>query len=446
MTVSPFDSKIQGGLFSDPELSPLFSDEVVISAMVDVEVGLAKVQGELGIIPASAAHAIAKAANSFIPDFEVIAASTEVTGVATITLVQQLRDAAGDAGGYVHWGATSQDIIDTALVLRLQKALKVIVHRLGVTCSELANLANENRHTVMLGRTRSQQAMPTTFGLKAAGWLDALLNANQALNEFSPQLLRVQLGGGVGTLAALGDQGISVVDGLASELGLQTSELPWHTNRTSMAAFAGHLSIITGTLGKIGQDIVLLAQTEVGELTLAGGGGSSTMPQKVNPIAAETLVSLARMNAGLIGNMHQALIQEHERGGPGWQLEDLSLPQMVVACGAALRHAGKILGGMNVNSERMQINLNASNGLILAEAAIFALSEHMDRASAGALVKEAVSEVVASGDHLIEILKSKSDTAIDWAYLADPKHYLGSNEVLINRALERLNKFKNRHI
>ena len=151
------------------------------------------------------------------------------------------------------------------------------------------------------------------------------------------------------------------------------------------------------------------------------------------------------MNAGLIGNMHQALIQEHERGGPGWQLEDLSLPQMVVACGAALRHAGKILGGMNVNSERMQINLNASNGLILAEAAIFALSEHMDRASAGALVKEAVSEVVASGDHLIEILKSKSDTAIDWAYLADPKHYLGSNEVLINRALERLNKFKNRH-
>jgi len=443
MTVSPFDSAIFGRLYSDPELLPLFGGDAVIDAMVEVEVALAKVQGGLGIIPAKAAREIAKAGASFQPDFEAIAEGTKSSGVAVIALVDQLRSAAGDAGQYVHWGATSQDIIDTGLVLRLKKALDIINRRTGVAAQTLAHLTGTHRQTIMCGRTRSQQALPVTFGLKAAGWLDALLDSRTSFDELLPRLLKVQFGGAAGTLAALGDAGIAVSDGLARELELQAASAPWHTNRTSFVQFASHLCVTTGVLGKIGQDIILLSQSEVGEVRQGdGGGGSSTMPQKSNPVIAETLVALARMNAGLLGTMAQAQIQEHERGGPGWQLEDLTLPQMVVACGAALQHTQNMLSELVVDKKRMRQNLDASGGLILAEAATFALAEKIGRADAQALVKKTLAEALSSSQNLIDLLETKTDAPIDWAALANPANYLGVSDALISRVLEKHGKTK----
>ncbi len=440
MAVSPFDSIIQGGLFSDPEIAPLFADEMVVDAMVRVEVALANVQAAMGLIPKEAAAKIEKAAAVFQPDYPEIAASTEESGVPIIALVKQLRKAAGDGGPYVHWGATSQDIIDTGLILRLKETLVVIDRRLELVSGRLADLADTHRQTVMLGRTRSQQAIPTTFGLKAAGWLDGLMSAADNLKDLRPRLLRVQFGGAVGTLAALGGQGPAVADKLAGALELLPAIAPWHTNRTSLVAFADALSLVTGCLGKIGQDMVMLSQTEVAEVQQSGGGGSSTMPQKSNPVRAETLVALARMNAGLVGNMHQAQLQEHERGGPGWQLEELTLPQMVVSCGAALRQMEKLLTGLNVNSDRMARNLAAANGLVLAEAATFALAAHMDRSSAQALVKTAVGDVLNTGQNLMDILKTKTDAPVDWPALAAPANYVGSSEAIISRVLKRYNE------
>lgn len=437
MTVSPFDSKIQGGLFSDPEIASLFSDEAVIGEMVRVEVALAKVQEDMGIIPRDAAMQIEQAAAAFKPDYSDISASTETSGVPTIALVKQLRRVAGDAGPYVHWGATSQDIIDTGLVLRLKEALGILDRRLVSVTALLATLSETHRQTVMLGRTRSQQAMPTTFGLKAAGWLDGLLDAQESLSGLRGRLLRVQFGGAVGTLAALADQGGAVADALAESLGLEKSPMPWHTNRVSIVSFSDTLSLITGCLGKIGQDIVLLSQTEVAEVRQSAGGGSSTMPQKSNPVLAETLVALARMNAGLVGNIHQAQLQEHERGGPGWQLEELTLPQMVVACGASLRKAETLLSGLIVDKDRMRQNIEASNGLVLAEAAAFALSDHMDRATAQALIKETIAAVLNSSQDLISLLKTKTDAPVDWETLANPASFLGVSDVFISQVLAR---------
>lgn len=439
MTVSPFDSKMLGTLYSDPEIAPLFSEATAIQTLVDVEVALAKVQGELGIIPRPAAARIREAASSFEPDIHQLAESTGVSGVATTGLVMQLRRAAGDAGTYVHWGATSQDIIDTGLMLRLQKALTVLERRLNTAMDAVAALAESHRQTVMLGRTRSQQAAPTTFGLKAAGWLNGLIDGHEALDDLRPRLLRVQFGGAVGTLAVFGDKGIAVSNALAKELGLAQSPAPWHSNRTSIVDFASRLALITGSLGKIGQDIVLLSQVEVGELHHNSGGGSSTMPQKSNPILGETLITLARANAGLVGTLFQAQIQEHERGGPGWQLEEMTLPQMVLACGAALRLAEKLLTGLIVDKDRMRQNLDEAKGIVLAEAATFALLEHMSRDKAEALVKDAVTEIRRTSQNLITLLKSKTDVPVDWGKIADPGNYLGVSEDLITRTLSRRN-------
>ncbi|MCK5620698.1 MAG: 3-carboxy-cis,cis-muconate cycloisomerase, partial [Alphaproteobacteria bacterium] len=239
-------------------------------------------------------------------------------------------------------------------------------------------------------------------------------------------------------LAALGARGVEVMEGMGEELGLAVPAGPWHVRRDNLAEFAGWLSIVTGSLGKMGQDVILLAQSEIAEVRPGAGGGSSTMPQKSNPVACEVMVTAAGLNASLISAMHQATIQEHERGGPGWQLEWLTLPQMAVATGAALNHAIAVIEMLEVDAARMRANLDESNGLILAEAATFALAEHMPRPQAQALVKEACSEVPQSGRTLMEILAGKTDAPLDWDTVADPANYLGSANELIDRILSRL--------
>ena len=316
MSISPFDSTIYGGLFADPEILDLFSDAAEIAAMLRMEAALAVAEGEAGVIPNNAARRIAETAGALVIDPASLAAGTASAGAPVPALVVALRDAVGaDAAHYVHWGATSQDVIDTGLVLRLRDVLEIFAARLTALSAQLASLARDHRATLMVGRTRSQQATPTTFGLKVAGWRQPLRRHAVRLDELRPRLVVLSLGGAAGTLAALGDKALAIEAAMARELGLGVPTLPWHSQRDSIAELAGWLSLVTGSLGKIGVDLILLAQSEVREISPGSGGGSSTMPQKANPVGAEALVSLARFNAGLVSSLHHALGPAHERDG-----------------------------------------------------------------------------------------------------------------------------------
>lgn len=455
MTVSLFDSELYGDLFSDREIVALLDDRARLRAMLEVEAALARVQGRLGVIPAAAATRIAEVAESLELDPAALASGTASAGVPVPALVASLRAAVGgEAGAYVHWGATSQDIMDSGLVLRLRAVLDALDGRLAGAIETLAALAQEHRGTVMAARTRSQQALPTTFGLKAAGWLLPLARHRERLAQLRPRLLVVQFGGAAGTLAALGtargEDGVEVMEALATELGLAIPPAPWHSQRDGIAELAAWFALVTGSLGKIGEDLVLLAQSEVGEVTPrggpgggpeggpGGGGGSSTLPQKTNPVAAEALVTLARFNAGLLAPATGALLQAQERGGAAWPLEWLTLPQMAAATGAALRLAAAAFDGLAVDTARMAANLEASNGLILAEAASFALAGHMPRPEAQALVQAACAEAAESGRHLMDVLAEMSEAPLDWAGLKDPAGYLGAADALIDRILASL--------
>ena len=439
MTVTPIDSALHGPLLSDAEVAAELGDAAQLRAMLRVEAALALVQGRLGVIPAEAAARISAVAEALTPDPASLAEATARDGIPVPALVGALRAAAGGpAADHAHWGATSQDVIDTALVLRLKPVLDVFDRRLAALAQSLAALADRHRRTLMVARTRGQQAVPTTFGLKAAVWLAPLLRARQRLDQLRPRLLLLSFGGAAGTLAALGDRGHAVAEALAEELGLGLPPLPWHVQRDGLAELAGWLSLVTGALGKLGQDVLLLAQSEVAELREGGApgrGGSSTMPNKANPVASGVLVTAARLNASLVSALHQALPQEQERGGPGWQLEWLTLPQMLVTAGCALRHAQALLETLDVDPARMRRNLEASNGLVLAEAATFALAEHLSRPQAQDLVKAACAEAKAGGRHLVDLLAETTDAPVEWAKLRDPANSLGTTETFIDRVL-----------
>mgnify|MGYP000051746067 CR=1 FL=1 len=427
---------IFGPLLGDAEAAALLGDRASARAMVEVEIALARVEGRLGVIEPAAAAAIEEALAEFVPDAADLARGTAAAGVPVPALVAQLRrQVGGEAGGLVHWGATSQDIVDTALVLRLRDVLALLERRLDEVLALLAGLADTHRATPMLGRTRFQQAVPTTFGLKVAGWLVPLLRHRDRLRELRPRLLMVQLGGAAGNLAALGEAGVAVMTGLAAELGLGCPPLPWHNQRDGLAELASWLSLVTGSLGKLGLDVLLLAQNEVGEVREAEGGGSSTMPQKSNPIRAEALVALARRNATLLGAMHGAMAHAHERDGTSWQLEWLTLPDMATATAAALAHAQVLLRTLVVDAGRMRVNLDASLGLFLAEAASFALAPHMPRAEAQALVKAACRDALEQGRDMLGILAQRTTAPVDWDRLRREAEQPPAAASLIDRAL-----------
>jgi 3-carboxy-cis,cis-muconate cycloisomerase len=443
MPFTPADSQIFSPLFGDPELAALLSDEESLRRMLQVEGLLARAEGRLGVIPPEAGEAIAAAALSPTAasriDLEKLRAGVERDGFPVIELVRQLRQWVGEPhGDAVHTGATTQDILDTALVLQLRAALEVIERRLESLISALAHLADRHRHTLMAGRTHSQQAVPVTFGLKAAGWLAPLLRDRDRLRELKLRLLVVQLGGAAGTLAALGERGLEVQQALSAELGLAVPPMPWHTQRDNLAELAGWLSLLTGSLAKMAQDVILLAQSEVGEVQEsadADRGGSSAMPQKSNPVTSELIVALARANAAQLAAMHQAMIQEHERGTHGWQLEWLTLPQMLGSTAAAVRHAGWLAENLQVDEARMAANVRASHGVLLAEALSDALAPSLGRGEAKALVSQAAREAIARGENLVDVVKAKSSADLDWEVLRREDRYLGSVDVWIDRVI-----------
>ncbi len=439
MTADPFSAPSNGQLFASSDVRDILSDERRAAAMVRVECALARANAACGLIPESAAQQIEGALAGFSPDLARLGTGADASGVPVPALVAQLREAVGGSvASYLHWGATSQDIVDTALILVLRDVIAYLDREIAATVQTLTALARRHRKTAMLARTRMQQAGLTTFALKVVSWRQPLVRHRARLGEMRPRILCLQLGGATGTLMPWGRQGSEVSRSMAAELELELQAVPWHTQRDGIVEFAGWLSLVTGALGTIGLDVSLLAQSEVGEVAETaepGRGGSSTLPQKSNPVRSETLVALARYNANAAGAMHQALLHEGERSGSAWALEWLALPGMILAAGGAVEHAKQLVAGLVVNAARMRSNLDATDGLHLAEPAVFALSAHMSRHEAHTLVAEACRQTRQTGQPLLAVLRRLTDAPLDWGRLGDPDCHLGRAVELVDAAL-----------
>jgi 3-carboxy-cis,cis-muconate cycloisomerase len=433
-------------VFSTPELDELFSARSWLQALLDFEAALARVQARAGRVPQSAADAIVAAcrAERFAP--ESLAREAAAAGNPVIPLVRRLAEALPrEAADFVHLGATSQDALDSALMRLCRTGLERIDADLAVVSARCAELADSHRETPMPARTLLQHALPTSFGLKAAGWLDALGDARARLAALGRDGLALQLGGAAGTLAALEPGGTALVRALARELDLSEPALPWHTQRGRVAELACALGVIAGVLGKLALDLALASQTEVGELRETGGparGGSSTLPQKRNPVGAAGALACAKRAPGLVAALLAALPQEHERAVGGWQIEWETLPELFRVTGAAARHLGEALRELEVDAARMRANLSLTGGALLAERLAFALAPKLGRLTAAERVADACRRAEREGLDLRELLARDAELApalsgLDLDELLDPTHYLGAASELVDRALER---------
>jgi 3-carboxy-cis,cis-muconate cycloisomerase len=443
MPVNPADSVVMGTLYGSDAMRAVFDETAHSQRMLDVEAALARVQAKLGIIPADAAVAIERAARIENLQTAELAASARNVGYPVVGLVRGLSRAAGEAGGWTHWGATTQDIMDSGTVLQVRAGLALIREELLAIVAALAAQAERHRHTVMAGRTHLQHALPVTFGLKCAIWAQPLLAHIGRLDQLRPRVEVVSFFGAAGTLASLGTQGVAVMEALAADLGLGAPAAPWHVCRDGLAEAVSYLGLVCGSLAKIATDIILLAQTEVAEVSepyVPGRGSSSTMPQKRNPIASEYILAAARTVQALVPVMMGAMAQDHERATGPWQAEMLALPQCFVLTHGALLHTRAIAEGMVVDAARMRRNLDATGGLIVAEAVMMGLAPKLGRGEAHHVVKHACDAALAEGIPLAAALgREASVTAVLDAdaieRLVDPAAYLGSTDAFIDRVL-----------
>ena len=449
MPINPADGPILGTLYGSDAMRAVFDETMYFQRMLDVEAALARVQARLGIIPAEAAAAIGEAAAKGELRTEALASSARNVGYAVVGLVAELSRGAGEAGGWTHWGATTQDIMDTATVLQVREGLTLIEAEMRAIVAALADQARVHRDTVMAGRTHLQQALPTTFGLKCATWALPFIGYLDRLPELRRRVELVEFGGAAGTLASLGDQGIAVMEGLAAELGLAAPIAPWHVCREGLAETVAYLGLICGSLAKLATDIILLAQTEVGEVAepyVAGRGASSTMPQKRNPIASEYILAAARTVQALVPVMLGAMAQDHERATGPWQGEALALPQAFVLTHGALLHARAIAEGMVVDPARMRRNLDLTHGLIVAEAVMMGLAPHLGRGEAHHVVKHACDIALTEQSPLADaLLRDPAVSArLDRAAIermTDPASYLGSAGAFVDRVLAAAGRY-----
>ena len=421
-----------GSLASTEEIAEVFSDRSVLEALLAFEAGLARAQARLGIIPAEAAEKIAYAAatpDSF--DAAAIARAARQSASIAIPLVKELMQRAGEASRYVHWGATSQDAVDTAMVLLLKQAEAVLARDHLRLKKSLRALSERYRGAAMLARTLLQPAPPTTFGYKVAGWYGAI-DRSWPFGDDLP----LQFGGAAGTLASYGTEGPALTRELATELGLPLCEAPWHTHRDRLARLVAGCGIYTAALGKMARDISLLMQQEVGEVAEAGGG-SSAMPNKLNPSGCAIVLAAANRTPGLVAAFLSGMIQEHERSAGGWQAEWATVSATVEAMGSALAAMVATIDGLAVYRERMRANLAATQGVIFAEKAAMMLTPKLGREAAHALLAEAARSAVAQGRTMREILAQSG--ALDEEQLArldDPHDYLGAAEEFRRKLLE----------
>lgn len=433
-------------MFSTPEMAAIFSPDAHVGRMLEFEAALAQAEAAAGVIPAEAAQAIAAACRVERFDVPALYRAAVPAGTLAIPLVRALTEQVAPEGrDYVHWGATSQDVIDTAMVLQMRDGLSLLIARLldvGDTC---AALAEQHRRTLMPGRTLMQQALPITFGLKAARWLGMTTRQVARLDALRREVLVVQFGGAAGTLASLGADGTRVVELLAERLGLGVPDLPWHAERDRMAEIASALGVVAGAMAKIATDLVLLAQTEVGEVSegaAPGKGGSSAMPQKRNPVDATFALAAARLAMGAVPVVLSGMAQEQERAVGGWQAEWEALPELFLSTASAVERVRQALSGLEVDAERMRGNLDMGGGLLLAESLTMALARRVGRPEAYRLVQAAVARVREEGTTLREAAMADeqiravvTEDEIDQAL--DPAGYLGSTDAFIDRALAR---------
>jgi 3-carboxy-cis,cis-muconate cycloisomerase len=436
-------------LFTTDALRAVFSDRARLARMLEFEAALAHAEASVGVIPQHAADVIATQCDVRYYDVAAIHRAMHDAGNLAIPLVAALtRNVAAanaQAKGFVHWGATSQDAIDTGLVLQLRDALALIDADLARLTQALARQAWRHAATVMAARTWLQQGLPITLGVKLAAIVSALDRHRDRIASVRAHDLVLQFGGAAGTLASLHDRGLAVTQALGTRLALDVPDLPWHTERDRLCEIAVTLGMVTATLGKLARDVALLAQTEVGEAfepAAPGRGGSSTMPQKRNPVGASLALAAAVRVPGLVSTMLSAAVQEHERGVGNWPAEWETLPALVMLTGGALDAMADVVEGLDVDADRMAANLELTHGLVFAEAAQMALASAMGRDTAHSLVASACRRAVAQHVHLRDILVAEPAVrdvldADAIARLFDPAGYLGESRAYIERALIR---------
>jgi 3-carboxy-cis,cis-muconate cycloisomerase len=437
------DSILFRDAFGTPRMRTVFSDFALISRYVEVEIALARAQARCGVIPAEAAEQIAAKSNVSSLDFGLLARETDVVGYPILPLVHQLVNQCGDAGRYVHWGATTQDIMDTAVVLQVREGLKIIDEDIAELRRILAKLARKYRDTPMAGRTHLQQALPVTFGYKVAIWLAMFDRHAERLVQLKPRVLVGEFAGAAGTLASLGDKGLEVQQAFCDELGLGVPVATWHVARDGLAESVNLLGLITGSLGKIALDVMIMASTEFAEVCepfVKGRGASSTMPQKRNPISSELMLAAAKAVRQHAGLMLDATIHDFERATGPWHAEWIAIPESFLLTAGALHQAKFALAGLIVDEEQMAKNLKLTRGLIVAEAVMMELAPQIGRQQAHDVVYDACRLVNEKGGSLSEALLTNAEISdrIDPATidrLTAPRNYLGQAPQMVDRVL-----------
>ena len=445
-----FDSILFRDAFGTAKMREIFSDHALIQRYIDVEIALAKAEARVGVIPAEAAEVIARESKIDLIDFDKMRHETDIVGYPILPLVHQLVKMCGEAGRYVHWGATTQDIMDSAVALQVRDALDVVEADVRELRKILAGLAHLHRVTPMAGRTHLQQALPVTFGYKVAIWLAMFDRHQQRLAELRPRVGIVEFAGAAGTLASLGDKGFAVQEAVAEELKLGVPPTTWHVARDGLAETVNLLAIVTGSLGKIALDIMIMASTEFAEVYepfVKGRGGSSTMPQKRNPISSELMLAAAKAVRQHAGLMVDAMIHDFERATGPWHAEWIAIPESFILTAGALHQAKFVLSGLVVDTDRMKYNLGLSKGLIVAEAVMMGMAPFTGRQQAHDIVYDACRTVNEKGGTLAEALialpevtKHFDRAAID--RLTDPANYLGLAPQMVDRAIELSNAVK----
>jgi 3-carboxy-cis,cis-muconate cycloisomerase len=439
-----FDSALFRDMFGTAEMRDIFSDEALVGRYLEAEAALARAQTRAGVVPQEAAQAIDAASRSLKIDYDKLRHETEIVGYPILPLVHQLSEAAGDAGRFVHWGATTQDIMDTGNVLQIRAALSIVDRDLQEIRNILAKMARKYRDTPMAGRTHLQQALPVTFGYKVAVWLSSIDRHIERIEQALPRVLVGEFSGAAGTLASIGQGGMDMQRLFCEELGLNQPSITWHVARDGIAEAVTLLGLITGTLGKIATDVMLMSATEFGEVSepfVPGRGASSTMPQKRNPISSELMLAAAKAVRQHVATMLDGMIHDFERATGPWHLEWVSLPESFLLTASSCANAKFMLTGLVVHEQRMRENLDLTHGLIVAEAVMMAAAPKLGRQHAHDVVYDACRKAIEGGGQLADIL-AKVPEIVDALggvgaiqHHCDPANYLGLCGEMVDRVL-----------
>jgi 3-carboxy-cis,cis-muconate cycloisomerase len=446
MTATALDSAIFRDIFSTAEMRQVFSDEARTAYYLEIEAALAKAQARLGIIPEKAAQEIVRQCKIENIDLARLKQQTERIGYPILGVVQQIVGLCADGlGEWCHWGATTQDITDTAAILQIRDALKLVEKDMEAITKSLADLSRRYRDTPMAGRSNLQQAVPLTFGFKMAALLAAMQRHRERLAQLRPRVLVGEFAGAVGTLASLGADGLKVQAELMQELGLGQPEIAWHTVRDRIGEVGCFLGLVTGTLGKISMDVKLLMQTEVAEVYEPfheGRGSSSTMPQKRNPVASLYIHATAALVRQHVAALLEAAVADHERSTGPWEIEWIALPEIFLLASGTLSQTKHMVAGLEVDAKKMRANLDLTLGMVVSEAVMMGLGPHLGRQRAHDLVYDICRKVATTGEPLVDLLAKDSDiskhlTRAELEKMCDPAGYLGLAGEMVDRVLAR---------